>query len=85
MVEVYKYVHGHYSKPASFSLENSDRTRGHFLKIKKNRVYTNLRQNFFTYRIVDKWNNLSEEVVNSSTLNCFKNGLDQTWKEHKYM
>ena len=85
MVEVYKYVHGHYNKPAPFSLENSDRTRGHSLKIKKNRVYTNLRQNFFTYRIVDKWNNLPEEVVNSSTLNGFKNGLDRTWKEHKYM
>ena len=48
MVEVYKYVHGHYNKPAPFSLENRDRTRGHSLKIKKSRVYINLRKNFFT-------------------------------------
>ena len=44
MVEVYKYVYGHFNKPARFSLENSDRNRGHSLKIKKNTVYTNLRQ-----------------------------------------
>ena len=32
---------------------------------------------FYSQRIVDEWNSLSEEVVMSPTLNCFKKQTGQ--------
>jgi len=41
-----------------------------------------LRQNFFSERIVNVWNSLADELVCSSSLNVFKNGLHKLWKNH---
>ena len=35
------------------------------------------RDNFFTNRIIDTWNQLSSETINSSTTNAFKNQIDK--------
>jgi len=37
---------------------------------------TELRQHFFTDRIINLWNSLDEQIVSSTSLNCFKNGLE---------
>ena len=39
----------------------------------------NVRKFFFTNRIVDIWNNLTEEIVSAKNLNTFKNRLDKYW------
>ena len=39
-----------------------------------------VRQNSFGIRIVIIWNNLSENVVNSSKVNTFKDRLDKHWE-----
>ena len=84
MIEVYKYTHGFYDTPPPFTLESGSVTRGHQLKIKKTRPNGNLRQNFFSVRIENDWNSLPAELVNTQTINGFKNGLDALWKDKLY-
>jgi len=38
---------------------------------------TDLRQHFFSDKIVNKWNTLSEEMVSASSLNNFKGKLQR--------
>jgi len=46
------------------------------MPVKKRRFNTELRQHFFTDRIINLWNSLDEQIVSSTSLNCFKNGLE---------
>ena len=55
------------------------RTRGHSFKLKKRRFNTDLRQHFFSERIVNLWNALDDDLVRSSSLNIFKSGLHKLW------
>jgi len=64
-------------------LEGSRRTRGHSFKLKKKRTNTDLRQQFFSERIVNIWNALDDDSVCSSSLNGFRNGLHQLWKNDR--
>ena len=57
----------------------------HSLKLKKKRFNTELRQHFFTDRIINLWNSLDEQIVSSTSMNCFKNGLEKLRKQHKLM
>jgi len=53
-------------------------TRGHTWKLVQSTVvgcYTRL--NFFSQRVINKWNNLSEEDVDSQSINCFKGRLEK--------
>ena len=61
LIEVYRIIHGLSTARFStfFELGHNERTRGHSLKLHKKRVTTDLRQHFFSDRIVDKWNTLS--------------------------
>jgi len=54
LVEVYKMVYGLSSVRLNtfFEFSSLDRTRGHSLKLKKNRFRTELRQHFFTERVL---------------------------------
>ena len=49
-----------------------DETRGHELKIFKQRRNTVLRRKFFSHRVVDSWNRLPRHVIEANTVNCFK-------------
>ena len=40
---------------------------------------TKLRSHYFSYRIVDGWNNLPEHVVSAPSLNAFERRLDKFW------
>ena len=59
-------------------------TRGHSLKLVKQRARSSLRQNTFSQRVVNDWNALPAHVVDSPTLNTFKSRLDKNWKRERY-
>ena len=60
----------------NYSKVDSDRTRGHSLRVKKSRVKTVERQGTFTQRVVNEWNGLPEKVVAAETGDKFKLELD---------
>ena len=77
LIEVFKMAKGLSATPLStfFTVDSSTRTRGHQYKICKKYSKGNTRHCFFSERVVNRWNSLSAEAVNSSSLNGFKNHL----------
>ena len=80
-IEAYKYLHGKYRVDESAILPRHTtkgiETRGHSLKLQKRESKIQLRSNYFGYRIVNMWNYLPEEIVSSSSVNCFKGRYDR--------
>ena len=37
---------------------------------------------FFSFRVVNLWNNLPSDVVSAPSVNAFKERLDKHWKEY---
>ena len=82
MIDVYKYLHGHYrTKFDMFCRNSGGRTRGHSMKLGKRYARLDVRKYFFANRVVDMWNGLPEEVVSACSVNAFKNRLDEHWKD----
>ena len=67
-----------------FELSKSKRTRGHKLKLRKQRPRLDIRKNSFSNRVVNDWNSLPQSLIDSESIEQFKAGLDQLWAEHKY-
>lgn len=56
--------------------KSSPATRGHSVKLVKHRCKLDLRKYFFCERVIDRWNQLSEDCVSCVTINSFKGKLD---------
>ena len=77
MIEVYKILNGHTKiDPTAFWEIRPARNGVRLVK----ELATNgrrQRQNFFSYRVVQKWNLLPAEIKTAPSISCFKNRLDE--------
>ena len=85
MIETYKILNKIYDERVTstlFSLNSSNITRGHSLKLVNNRCRTETRKNFFTNRVVYVWNSLPNSMVTAKNIETFKRCLDNHWCHH---
>ena len=77
LIVAFQYLKGVYKQEGQlFTMVGSDRTRGNGLKLRQGRFSLDIRRKFFTQRVVIHWNMLPKEVVDASSLEAFKAGLD---------
>ena len=79
LIEVFKLYKGFTSIPfeSFFVLDTVQRTRGHSAKIFKQSCSKDIRKYFFSNKVVNRWNSLPDHIVQASTINAFKNGLQK--------
>ena len=74
MIEVYKILNSIDKIQDDFlDLDTRPRTLGRMFKLKKFRYITQKRTTFFTARIVNKWNELPDWVLQAKSVSSFKN------------
>jgi ribonuclease P/MRP protein subunit RPP40 len=79
LIQVFKIVKG-FAKidyRTFFEVSKIEKTRGHSLKLVKKCSKSELRKQFFSQRVVNSWNGLSQYVIDADSVNCFKNRLDK--------
>lgn len=83
LIEMYKMTHDLYDSQTTESLFdfNTNNTRNNHFKLNKPRVNTKQYQEFFTNRVINRWNGLHDDIVLASSLNCFKNYIDSHFKD----
>ena len=64
---------------------SKDIGRRHGMRLYLQRSIKPVRKNSFGVRIVNIWNNLPENIVNSSNVNTFKNRLDKHWENQEIL
>ena len=58
------------------TISSQDKTRNNGFKLEKCRFIKEIGRNWFTNRVVDDWNRLSQQVVSAQTIGNFKRRLD---------
>nr|VZI39671.1 unnamed protein product [Spirometra erinaceieuropaei] len=79
LILVYKIINGlehGLNFEDMFQWHLSPNVRGHSLKLRTTMSRLNLRSEFFTQRVVEKWNDLPQSVVEATSLQLFKKRLD---------
>jgi len=83
LIEVFKILtdRENVDKNEFFTLSEFSYLRGHSLKLSKPRSTRQVRQNFFSQRVIDTRNKLPSNVISSTSVNMFKNKLDDHWND----
>jgi len=79
LIELFKLMKGPSSTPWShfFKKAEDTSTRGHTWKLVKKHCHCHSRLYFFSQRVINRWNKLSQEDVDAQSINCFKNRLEK--------
>jgi len=80
MIKVYKLLSGkeQIDYKQFFNLTNAlYGLRGHEKKLVKDRSRLDSRKYFFSQRVINRWNSLPVKVVNSESVNGFKNAYNR--------
>jgi len=85
MIEVFKIVNGIYDEKVAPTLHfnKTSVTRGNKFKLYNQTFIHNLREHFFSARIVNIWNSLPNWVVDVQSVDLFKVRLDRFWAEQE--
>ena len=59
-------------------------TRTNGYKLYKNFSHLNCRKYFFSQRVIEEWNHLPREIIESSNIWIFKSKLDVYWYNHRF-
>ena len=60
---------------------STNHLRGHSFKLSKSQCNKLCRRRFFSQRVIDIWNSLSEFIVSAPSTNTFKKRIDNNWKK----
>ena len=60
-----------------FKRKERNRTRGHKAALVKEQCRLDMRKYSFSQRVINEWNTLSNDCVNASSVNMFKNEIDR--------
>ena len=84
LIEVFKIFKGFSNLDANkyFTIDHSNLTRNNGFKIIPKRFQSHEAKYFFFNRIVNVWNKLPSEVVNSNSIESFKNKVDKYLKDN---
>ena len=80
MIEVFKMIHSidKGSLGKVFCIDEDSRTRKYSLFVKiRRQVDSDIKLNFFTRRVTNYWNYLSDAIVSCKSLSTFKMKLDE--------
>ena len=77
LVETYKFMNDRYKTPPStfFQIPPREGLRGHSLKLYKQKTRTEVAKNFFSNRVVNEWNSLTQEIISAPSIATFKEKL----------
>ena len=78
LIEVYKILNGYYliNSQDVFAILSETIIRGHTMKLFKQRAITTTRLYFFSFRVINQWNNLPQEIISATSLSAFMYKLD---------
>ena len=85
MIMMYKILHGLDGIPFNnlFSFHHTA-TRSNGYKLFKNFCHLNCRKHFFSQRIINDWNGLPQEIIESENVWTFKSKLDIFWNQYRF-
>ena len=70
LIEVFKWVKGLNEEDVGkvLTISSQDRTRSNGFKIEKCRFSNEIGRNWFTNRVANDWNRLSQQVISAQTI-----------------